>query len=281
MAPRNDDRPLAESMPFPGEGLDPSRIPGHWLLARLGKRVLRPGGLGMTRWMLDTLAVGPDDRVVELAAGLGSTARLALRAAPAAYTAVDRDPDAVARLGTLTGPGPTQIAAVRADAARTGMPAGSATVVYGEAMLTMQPEPAKRRIVREALRLLADSTGRYAVHELCLVPDDIDPALAARITADLAEAIHAGARPLTAGGWRDLLAAEGFTVVDRRTAPMALLEPHRLIADEGLSAALGIAGRTLRSPAARRRVLHMRGVFQRHRDYLGAIGLVARPTRIF
>ena len=28
----------------PGYGLDYSKIPGHWLLAQMGKRVLRPGG---------------------------------------------------------------------------------------------------------------------------------------------------------------------------------------------------------------------------------------------
>jgi hypothetical protein len=91
-------------------------------------------------------------------------------------------------------------------------------------MLTMQPEPAKRRIIREAHRLLDGSAGRYGIHELCLLPDDLDPALAERITADLAEAIHVGARPLTPAAWSELLADEGFTVTSHRTAPMALLE---------------------------------------------------------
>lgn len=145
-----DPQALPNSIPMPGDGLDAARMPGHWLLARLGKRVLRPGGLELTRWMLDNLALGPDDRVVELAAGLGATARLTLARNPGSYTAVDRDPAAVAGLGTLTAPSATEVAAVRADAADTGLPTGSATVVYGEAMLSMQPEPAKRRIVREA-----------------------------------------------------------------------------------------------------------------------------------
>ncbi|WP_328436755.1 class I SAM-dependent methyltransferase [Streptomyces sp. NBC_00444] len=133
-------------------------MPGHWLLARLGKRVLRPGGAELTRWMLDALGVDPEDRVVELAAGLGATARLTLTRRPAAYTAVDRDPAAVAALSALATVGPTTLRAVRSDAGDTGLPDGDATVVYGEAMLTMQPEPAKRRVVREAHRLLDDST---------------------------------------------------------------------------------------------------------------------------
>ncbi|MFJ3309956.1 class I SAM-dependent methyltransferase [Streptomyces sp. NPDC086549] len=269
---------LQKDIPVPGDGLDAARMPGHWLLARLGKRVLRPGGLDLTRWMLDSLGVGPDDQVVELAAGLGATARLTLARHPAVYTAVDRDPAAVTLLGTLTAPAPTRVSAVRADAAATGLPDGSATVVYGEAMLTMQPGPAKRRVVREARRLLDDTTGRYAIHEMCLLPDGLDPALADRIAADLHETIHVGARPLTPAGWSELLADEGFTVIARRTAPMALLEPRRLVADEGLAQALGIACRALRDPAARRRVMHMRRVFRRHRAHLGAISLLAAPT---
>ena len=34
----------AQSMDLPGSELDVAKMPGHWLLARLGKRVLRPGG---------------------------------------------------------------------------------------------------------------------------------------------------------------------------------------------------------------------------------------------
>ncbi|MFD5650561.1 class I SAM-dependent methyltransferase [Streptomyces sp. NPDC127039] len=269
---------LQKNIPIPGDGLDATRMPGHWLLARLGKRVLRPGGVELTRWMLDALGVDPQDQVVELAAGLGATARLTLARRPATYTAVDRDPTAVAALSALAAPGPTQVRAIRSDAADTGLADGEFTVVYGEAMLTMQPRPAKQRIVREARRLLNGSTGRYAIHELCLLPDDLDPALADRITADLRDAIHVGARPLTPTDWTELLTDEGFTVTARKTAPMALLEPRRLVSDEGLVQALRIAGRALRDPAALRRVLHMRRVFQRHRAHLGAISLLAVPT---
>lgn len=63
---------------LPGGRLRPDKMPGHWLLARLGKRVLRPGGLAMTQSLLAALAIGADDDVVELAPGLGLTARLIL-----------------------------------------------------------------------------------------------------------------------------------------------------------------------------------------------------------
>ena len=81
---------------LPGQGLKPEKMPGHWLLAQMGKRVLRPGGLELTRRMSDGLAIRASDHVVEFAPGLGATARLTLRHDPASYTAVERDDAAAA-----------------------------------------------------------------------------------------------------------------------------------------------------------------------------------------
>src|ERR1700690_4139315 len=77
-----------------GEALKTEKMPGHWLLARLGKRVLRPGGRQLTLSMIEALNVLPSDQVIELAPGLGETARLTLNKKPASYTAVERDKDA-------------------------------------------------------------------------------------------------------------------------------------------------------------------------------------------
>ena len=46
---------------LPGEGLDYSRMPGHWLPAQIGKRVLRPGGLELTQDMLTRLDIQSSD----------------------------------------------------------------------------------------------------------------------------------------------------------------------------------------------------------------------------
>jgi hypothetical protein len=47
---------------LPGQHLDSARMPGHWLLSRLGKRVLRPGGLELTRQMLEALNILAEDQ---------------------------------------------------------------------------------------------------------------------------------------------------------------------------------------------------------------------------
>ena len=45
-------------------------VQGHWLLARLGKRVLRPGGLELTTQLLDEAHLAGAE-VVELAPAIG------------------------------------------------------------------------------------------------------------------------------------------------------------------------------------------------------------------
>jgi hypothetical protein len=249
------------------------KMPGHWLLARLGKRVLRPGGLELTRRLVQALRIGPSDEVVEFAPGLGVTAKLTLSHHPLRYTAVERDPAAAGQVCRLLA-GPNQRCAI-GFAEESGLPATSATVVYGEAMLSMQLPATKDRIVAEAARLLRPG-GRYGIHELCLVPDDLNEAVATAISRDLSEHIHVGVRPLGVTGWRALLEGHGFEITAEALAPMHLLEPRRILRDEGWWGAARFLLNLLRSPAARRRVREMRQVFRRHREHLAAIMLVGR-----
>lgn len=212
-----------------------STAPGHWVLARVGKKVLRPGGLELTLQMLsDAKLTG--SRVVEYAPGLGRTASEILAARPASYTGVDKDPVAAKHVRELVG---TRGTVINADAADTGLESGSADVVVGEAMLTMQGEKSKKAIISEAVRLLAPG-GRYAIHELAVQPDSIDEELHTQIRKDLARAIHVNARPLTCAQWSQLLEECGLTVDSVHTAPMALLDFSRNIRDEGFLQTLRI-----------------------------------------
>jgi len=255
----------------PGGGLKTQKMPGHWVLARMGKRVLRPGGMGLTRRMLASLRIGVADEVVEFAPGLGVTARLTLALRPASYTAVERDETAANIVnGYLKGGGRR---CVLGSAAETGLPACSATVVYGEAMLTMQADAEKRRIVREAARLLRPG-GRYAIHEMCL-RDGVGGEARKEVERALTGVVHHGVRPLTVSEWRRLLEGEGFVVKAAETAPMALLEPARVIRDEGFLRALRFAFNVLRDADARRRVFEMRRVFRRLRTHVAAVTITA------
>lgn len=261
---------------LPGEKLKASKMPGHWLLARLGKKVLRPGGLELTKRLLRALRLSERDDVVEFAPGLGVTARMSLQANPASYTAVERDAAAAHQvhrwLDQDAGSGKRQV--ITGMAQKTGLPGEHAHVVYGEAMLSMQAEPAKREIIQEAYRLLKPG-GRYGIHELCLEPDALPAEEKEVICQEITQAIHHRALPLTGAEWEELLQSEGFEVEYRSTAPMALLEPGRLIKDEGLFGASRFLWRLFWDREARERVVAMRKTFRRHQKRMAAICLVA------
>lgn len=262
-----EDLPLADR--------DAAHLPGHWLLARLGKKVLRPGGLELTLAMLDHADIAGRD-VVEFAPGLGRTAAEILRIGPSSYTGVDRSPEAVRIVSDLVGQArlPKGGRCVQADASDTGLPDAYCDVVVGEAMLTMQTDRHKRAIASEAFRILRPG-GCYAVHELGLTPEDIPVRDKVVIQRELARSIKVNARPLSTSEWSEVLGTVGFDVDWSDSAPMALLKIRRNIADEGWSGVFTIARNLIRDPEARGRVLAMRKVFMTYERNLRGLAMVA------
>ncbi|WP_417564005.1 class I SAM-dependent methyltransferase [Microbacterium sp.] len=246
-------------------------VPAHWLLARLGKKVLRPGGRQLTTRLVGMLPLR-DAAVVELAPGLGLTARLLLQRHPSSYTGVENDEDAAAIAAQSVGDRGTIVVG---DAKRTGLADASYDVVLNEAMLTMNTNAHKGEILDEARRILRPG-GRYAVHELALVPDDIAHETAEDVRLSLVRSQKVNTRPLTTPEWRALFAEHGFEVEQVVHAPMRLLHFRRLLADEGVRGTLRIAGNYLRDADVRRRVNTMRAAFRRNEKDIAAIAIVAR-----
>lgn len=252
--------------------LNYEKMPGHWLLASLGKTVLRPGGIQMTCQMLQHLAIKEQDYVVEFAPGLGTTAKMTLAKNPT-YIAVERDEEAAKKVKEYLN-GDNQRCII-GSAEQTGLPDAWATVVYGEAMLTMQSTKQKNAIISEAKRLL-NPGGIYAIHEMCLTPSTITSTQREEIRKDLVQAIKVNALPLTVEEWEDALKQHGFTIEHVETAPMHLLYPKRLIEDEGLFGVLKIIKNVVINSKARKRVLFMRKTFMKHNQNLQGISIIAR-----
>ena len=245
---------------------------GHWILAKVGKKVLRPGGKELSLKMIENLEITHQDDVVEFAPGLGFTAEISLSKNPNTYTGVELNYEVVELLkDKLNG---ENIRFINANAAASTLESESATKVYGEAMLTMHADHRKTEIIREAHRILKKG-GFYAIHELGLTPNNISEEKKAEIQKDLAIAIKVNARPLTESEWTKLLEQEGFLVKKIITNPMHLLEPKRVIDDEGFFRTIKIIFNTLTNSLARKRIFEMRKVFRKYQNNLNAICIIA------
>lgn len=246
-------------------------LQGYRLLARLGKTVLRPGGVELTRGLLERAGLAGSD-VLELAPGLGRTAVEIFTHGPRSYLGVEKDPDAARAVHDAIGPNNGQVRV--ADAAQTGLADGSVDVVVGEALLSMHGHDAKHAIVDEAARVLRPG-GRYAIQEIALTPNGITEQARTDAREALSNAVKCHQHPLTVAEWMQLLAEHELVVDAVSTAPVALLEPRRLIADEGLRGALRFAKNLLGQRDARSRVRLMRRTFGARRKQLTAVGILA------
>jgi ubiquinone/menaquinone biosynthesis C-methylase UbiE len=245
---------------------------GHWILAKVGKKVLRPGGKELTLKLISNLKIQSNDDIVEFAPGLGFTASIVLKNNPKTYTGIELNEEAASILRkSINGNGKKIIIG---GASKSTMPNNSSDKVYGEAMLTMQADHRKSEIVKEAYRILKTG-GLYGIHELGLAPNDIAEETKSEIQRELAQVIKVNARPLTVKEWTNLLEKEGFIVIKIETNPMYLLELKRIIDDEGFFRTLKISLNIIRNPSARKRILAMRKTFRKHQEYLNAVAIVA------
>jgi hypothetical protein len=260
-------------LPAPGQGMDPATMPAHWLLARLGKTVMRPGGGPVGDAMLSGLAIGTADHVVDLAPGLGVTVRQVIARRPASFLGLERGETEAARARAQWGHHPRWDCVV-APPWDSGRPDGSATVVYGEACLSLETDANKRRIIAEAARLLP-AGGRLGLHELLLTPDDLPAAEKKRLGQEISRSVRVGARPLTRLEWVALLEEGGFRVRTVLPAPMLLLDPRTVLRDEGVRGTTRLLANVARSRAAQRRVVDLWRTMYRARTHLGAVALVA------
>ena len=246
---------------------------GHWMLAKLGKRVLRPGGRELTKKLIAGLQITPEDDIVEFAPGLGFTANIACGYRPKSYTGVDLNEEAATIARKRIKYDKAKI--INANAAQSTLPDAYANKVYGEAMLTMQPLEQKKAIIAEAFRILK-SGGYYGIHELGIAPDSVSEEIKEDIYRELSETIRVHARPMTAMEWTTLLEEQGFKIIKVAHNPMLLLERSRMIQDEGWLRVLLITFNLLRFPEIRKRVKKMKECFRKHQNNLDAVAIIAQ-----
>ncbi|GIU99155.1 MAG: hypothetical protein KatS3mg014_0771 [Actinomycetota bacterium] len=208
---------------------------GQDLVALLLGQRFHPGGADLTRRLADLLGLGRGERVLDVASGTGTTARLLARERGVVVTGVDLSARLVerARRHTLADGLDGSVRFLVADAERLRFRDGSFDVVVCECALCTFPDPAAA--LAAAVRVLAPG-GRLGLADVIVDAARLPPELEgpmARI------ACVAGARSLE--GYAALLEDAGFRVTPVERHDEAALGMVDEIADrvEPLRPAIG------------------------------------------
>lgn len=244
---------------------------GHHFLARLGKTRLRPGGKVATDWLIANGDFRKDKKVLEVACNMGTTAIQIAQQFGCKVIGIDLDEDALekARHNIKENELEELVEVQRANATALPFADNSFDVVINEAMLTMLPNEAKEKAIREYFRVLKPN-GFLLTHDVVLNTDDVE-----KVLEDLREAIKVTVTPLSKEDWKATFNHCGFRNVETFTGEMSLLSPKGLIQDEGVLGAMKIVGNALK-PENRETFKKMFQTFNDRENKLGFIAVCSQ-----
>lgn len=243
---------------------NPKTAPGHQVLAAAGKTILRPGGKSATQQLFHWANFQPGDTVLELASSFGDSAIALAREFGVSVVGVERNPDSVQRAqDNVRQAGLSDRITIREGSIfNLDEIPDRFDFVLAEAILTMQSQPGKAKLLR-SIRDRLNPGGAFLSQEACLVTPNPDAAQA------LSETLRVNAQPLTPQEWENLCCDAGFIVQHRQAGDMQFLGLPRLMEDEGLGGTLKIAWNLATHPELRDRALAMRHTFHQYRNTLG------------
>ncbi|MDY2948013.1 class I SAM-dependent methyltransferase [Mannheimia varigena] len=244
---------------------------GHHFLARLGKTRLRPGGKLATDWLIGNGDFSKDKKVLEVACNMGTTAIQLAKQFECQIIGIDLDEEALekARENIKEQEVEHLVQVQKANAVKLPFEDESFDIVINEAMLTMLPQEAKEKAIREYLRVLKPN-GFLLTHDIMLNTENSDELL-----AELRDAINITVLPLTKPDWKALFHHCGFRNVETFSGEMSLLSPKGLIHDEGVLGAMKVVGNALK-PENRETFNKMYKIFNDPDQKLGFVAVCSQ-----
>lgn len=245
-------------------------ISGHQVLAAAGKKILRPGGRMATQQLLQLANFAPGETVLEVAASFGETAIALSKQFGVRVIGIEKNPDSVVRArANIEAAGITSLVEViEGDVFQLDQVSEQFDYVLAEAILTMQSPIGKAKALRNIHDRLKPG-GRFLSHEL-MVKSERE----AEIHQTLAQMLRVNSTPLTEAHWIEAFETAGLNVLQYQIGKMGLLDPTRIIKDEGWFDAAKFFWNLLTQTQLRQHILAMRQIFQQYRRDLGYITLI-------
>ncbi|MEM0910150.1 MAG: class I SAM-dependent methyltransferase [Pseudomonadota bacterium] len=250
-----------------------SILPGHEVLAMAGKTILRPGGLKATEQLFSWAGFEKQKTLLELASSFGHNLEVLSNKFGLVVTGIDKNESSVHRAREKLKNASKPINIAEGDILNLDEMNGTFDYVLAEAILTMQSDNHRKKIIESVYRKLNDD-GEILIHELVFKQDE------KALHKKLSQVIKVNANAMTESGWKSLLTESGFTINEVETGPMSLLTPDGLLRDEGFFGIMRIMLNVMTNVELRKRILDMRHFFHSNADKLSYIIISARKQGV-
>ncbi|PIE53812.1 MAG: SAM-dependent methyltransferase [Dethiosulfovibrio peptidovorans] len=246
------------------------RVPGHELLARIGKKTLRPGGKVATEWLIERAGISKNSNVLEVACNMGTTLIDVASKYGANIVGVDMSENALKTAASNIRDAGFEdaIELVKADARNLPFEDECFDVVINEAMLTMLSNEDKKKAIGEYFRVLKNG-GVLLTHDVNLPNEDPE------LIGALRKVINIPATPLSEDHWVQLFKNVGFDHCEIKTGRMAFMSEEGLVRDEGFEGMMRIYENASKDPNYEQ-FLEMKKFFMENEDKFCYIALVSR-----
>ncbi|MGF1591457.1 MAG: SAM-dependent methyltransferase [Pleurocapsa sp.] len=246
-------------------------VPGHQVLAAVGKRILRPGGKAATEQLFTWANFQPGETVLELAASFGESAIEIAKRFNVRVVGIEKNPNSVAKAReNIKAAGLSdRVTILEGDIFQLDEITDKFDYVLAEAILSMQSDVGKAKIL-SGIRNCLKPAGKFLSHEM-LVRDNAE-----QVRKSLSKSIRVNANPLTVSEWSKACKDAGLNIQQQQTGKMGLLNLDQMITDEGLLGTVKIISNVLIKPSLRHRVLQMRRSFQQQGKNIGYIVFISQ-----
>src|SRR5260370_10223124 len=247
-------------------------LDSYAFLAVLGKRVIHPGGRRSSEEVFRRADFQPDQQVLDVGCGVGTSAIAIARRLGAKATAVDISPIMLTR--------------TRSNVQRAGL-TGQVTVTHGDILALNFPDNRFDRVVAEAVTMFVDRP--RAVRELIRVCKPGGRVLATEFfwrqppSSEAREVFLGQVCPVmqvdTLQERVRLYKGAGLSNTQVVSGPFEMMTPAGFLSDEGVANCLAMMGRTMTRLSYLRKMAWLMPRLQRAVPYLGYLLVVGRkPT---
>lgn len=242
----------------------------YTLLAVLGKKVIRPGGCGSSETIFRMAGFRPDQKVLDIGCGVGTTALQISSRFGCQVTGIDIDSKMIGYAhdnirGTEAA---ERVSLKQADMQALPFAENVFDVVTIEAVtMFTRDHPAS---IREAVRVCRPG-GYVFDHEFVWAtapPEDLRQIFETLVCTGMSFG--------TVHDWSRLFRSSGQTDVQTVPVPFDVLTPRGMLRDEGLTGTLAFLGRAMSRLAYMKRMLWLLGVLFKASPYLGSVVIASR-----